>query len=124
MSDKPDFISLTAQRLHGMPNGWRWAKVNSHNKPEDYILVEGGVLTVWKRGPRKGTPRWPVKLDSIWMRRGEINQVSDEWERETGQCHRCGGDGQESVGWNKETGRKLRECRRCKGSGKSPQGTT
>ena len=124
MSDKPDFLNLTAQRIHGMPDGWRWRKVDSANKPEDFILVEGGITTVWKRGPRKGTARWPVKLDAIWMRRREIAQVSEAWERETGNCHQCGGGGQVSAGWNKETGRKLSQCRRCGGSGESPQGTT
>jgi hypothetical protein len=115
-----DLFNLTARRVHNMPEDWRWCRLNSHNKPEDFIEVEGAIPTgVFKSGPRKGRPKWPKELQTIWMRRRDMDRVAIEWEKETGKCHKCDGTGQEWAGWNKEEGRKTRKCDRCSGSGKA-----
>lgn len=43
------------------------------------------------------------------------------WEAETGNCFRCNGSGQESLGWSKAEGPRYRQCSRCGGTGKAPQ---
>ena len=34
-----DFWNLTAIRVHGMPEGWKWCSLDAHNKPEDFVLA-------------------------------------------------------------------------------------
>ena len=116
-----DFLQLTAERVHKVPKGWKWCKVDSHNKPDDFIEMQGAVTVgEYKSGPRKGRPKWPKELQTIWMRRSEIDRVAIEWEIEEGKCQKCYGAGQESVGWSKAEGTRYRKCQRCNGSGLPP----
>jgi hypothetical protein len=78
-------------------------------------------------GPTEGV-RIVVVDDNINWRNPETVLVDarDEaeekarFERETGKCHICGGDGQEWRGWDRETGHRWRACKRCSGTGAVP----
>lgn len=117
-----DFWNETAKRRHGKPAGWQWCSLDSHDKPEDFVKVEGacpdGVIS---RGPRKGRPRWPKTLEIVWIRRSEVEEVRNEFEEETGICSECFGEGQTVCRSAIQAGQLIREyraCRRCGGVGK------
>lgn len=116
-----DFFNMTAHRVHGMPEDWRWCQLDGHDKPEDFIEVKGSIpIGQFKSGPRKGRTKWPKELQTIWMRRREIDRVRDDWESENHTCHKCEGSGEECYGFSKHQGRKMRTCQRCNGTGKPP----
>ena len=117
-----DLFQLTAERVHKVPSGWRWCRLDSHKKPEGFIEMQGAIpIGEYKSGPRKGMPKWPSsdRLQTIWIQQSEVEAVAEQWESENGKCHKCEGSGQEWAGWSKGEGRKTRTCQRCKGSGKS-----
>lgn len=51
----------------------------------------------------------------------EEDEEKARFERESGKCHVCGGDGQEWRGWNRETGHRWRPCKRCGATGAAPE---
>jgi hypothetical protein len=117
----PDWYNLIAKE-RGMPEGWQWFQLDAIH---DGTLVTGAACNVvFKRGPRKGTPNWDKRDRTteakLSIAVAEISERMLLWERETGQCSRCGGDGQELAGWCVAEGHKTRTCGRCDGSGKAP----
>jgi len=127
----PDLYNLFAA-TQGVPEGWRWYEVRAvRQRAGDGVLIKGAVCTaVYSRGPRKGQTDWH-KLDRATVRElfatfAQLDAVRDTWERETGKCAKCGGDGQEveSVGTRAGvTHRTYRPCTRCDASGKAPAAT-
>ena len=114
-----DLFQLTLERVHKVPHGWRWCELDGHDKPEDFILVRGAIpVGEYKSGKKKGRTKWPKELQTIWLRRREMDQVACDWEQETGKCHRCDGSGQECCGWSVKDGKSYRQCSRCGGVGK------
>ena len=115
-----DLFNLTAVRVHNMPDGWRRCSVDCHKKPEDFIEVRGAIpVGVMKSGPRKGSAKWPKELQTLWMRRRNMDRTQIEWESETGQCFKCQGSGQEYRGWSRVEGEIHGPCSRCNATGKS-----
>jgi hypothetical protein len=116
-----DLFQLTAERVHKVPSGWRWCRLDSHNKPQGFIEMQGAIpIGEYKSGPRKGMPKWPNsdQLQTIWIQESEMNAVAEQWESETGKCHKCDGSGKTVASSHVVHGKTYRECKRCKGSGK------
>lgn len=115
----PDWYNLIAAD-RGKPEGWRWYSLQAVN---DSTIVEGGIpRSLVTRGPRKGLPNWtkPDAVSKMIVSPADVLARKLRFEAETGNCHQCGGVGQEFKGWSKEAGRLTRECRRCRGNGKAP----
>lgn len=98
-----DFFNLTAIRVHGKPQGWRWYTLDSHEMPEDFIKIEGGSS--------------PCDLETIWIRERELDETRELWERESGKCSECLGSGKTLASWSKRNGETFRQCKRCEGTG-------
>ena len=115
-----DLMELCARRKIGMPDTWqafRWQRKG------DYIIVTGAVVTeTFKRGPRKGRPKWsardPETEMPVTVHDGEFSAFKLAWEAETGLCHRCQGTGKVMKSWSVADGTTYRECDVCSGTGK------
>jgi hypothetical protein len=122
----PDLYQLFAA-TQGVPEGWRWYSLNAvgESRTQGGVLITGAVCTeTITRGLRKGEPNWK-KRDRATERElfatfSQLDAVRDQWERDTGKCASCGGDGQESAGWIRRTGTLYRPCTRCNATGKAP----
>ena len=123
----PDFWNMIAVE-RGMPEGWRWWSIQTigdRKAPREHAaaMVKGGVpVARFASGKRKGEINWAKatsKAEMVITFR-DLDERMARWERETGNCKTCGGDGQELAGWSAAEGSRTRECRRCKGSGKAP----
>lgn len=130
----PDFYNLIAHE-RGMPAEWQWYSLIVKPEPpwpgnerpareHCFVLVRGAVCAVfYQRGPRAGHKNW-TKRDKatdveIVIGRVEYDERTMRWERETGMCKDCGGDGQELWSVGRE-GTKTKPCQRCGASGRAP----
>lgn len=118
----PDWINMLA-RERGQPEGWSWYRLESIGEGDDAhraILIKGAVPgAVYKSGPRKGKTNWAKATHQadIVITAADVQARAQRWEGDTGNCHKCGGDGVEACGMG-PAGVKTRPCPRCKGAGK------
>ncbi len=115
-----DFGEIIA-RIKCAPVPENWGIVEWQRCGKDAIIYRGAEYTFFSKGPRKGKKKWGKKRPE-WecvITSFEIEQKELEFEKETGKCKRCGGDGQMWVGWKIGEGNKFKTCKRCLGSGKS-----
>lgn len=127
MKDRPT-LENHARELLKMPLNWKAFRFK--RMPEDAVdtthtLVTGAVcLHVYASGPRKGGTNWskrdPSTERSVIISDAESASYRLLWEETTGNCHKCGGDGQEWTSWHHITGHAHAPCRRCNATGKSP----
>lgn len=121
----PDFWSMYARETYGLPDGWRWIRIEAKDgKPgqrlsELFGAVPDGV--VYKSGPRKGQLNLKRRHDerTFIIDMADLEKFERRWELSTGNCSECGGGGQTLNGWNRETGAKYGACARCGGNGKA-----
>jgi len=124
MTDKIDFWNVVARQKLGIPN-WEWCISEALGDwktpgPCD-LLLEGGVPTrTYTRGPRKGRHDWRgVPRTKLVVTPAEIKAAHAAYERETGNCARCQGEGLVVNGWSAATGTSYRDCRGCDATGKA-----
>ena len=124
MKEMPDFYNLIA-RQRGVPEGWHWYSLNVVGDIKDRanggILVKGAICTaVYKSGPRKGQPNWSKRTDEreFLITTRDYDAAMAAWEAETGNCSRCGGDGQELASAS-SAGSTYRACRKCNATGRA-----
>jgi hypothetical protein len=116
MSDRPS-LEAHARELLDMPPEWRAFRWEAKGRG---VLVEGAIpLAVYKRGPRKGKPKWNPRTDesAIVVLDNMHTEWLAQWESRTGKCHACAGSGQEWAGWSLTTGVSYRPCQRCGATG-------
>lgn len=118
----PDIYNRVARRLHGLSEDWRWYSLE---RIGGGTLVKGAVCTaVYTRGKLKGETNWSKRdLSTEFTLVVTPEQYEAErldWERETGKCVDCGGDGKEFAGWRRDVGALHRPCKRCSASGTAP----
>lgn len=122
MSDVVEKPTLEAQarELLEMPPAWRLYRWEVKGAG---VLVEGAVpLGIFKRGPRKGQPKWrPCEKEAaiVILNKQRIAWLT-EWESKTGKCSECAGTTQEWAGWDHKTGVSYRPCTRCDATGIAP----
>lgn len=122
----PDLYQLFAA-TQGVPEGWRWYSLRAvgESRAAGGVLIKGTVCTeTVAHGPRKGEPNLK-KRDKATERElfatfAQIDACRDQWERDTGKCAKCGGDGQETASVSVRDGKTYRPCTRCKATGKAP----
>lgn len=115
---RPDQWNLTAHRVYGKPKEWAWCSLDAMDVPPGFVKVTGAVPSgVVKSGARKGRPKFPKELETIWMKHSDIAGVKADWERETGRCCECWGTGGTVVSASVSEGTRYRRCRKCGGSG-------
>lgn len=109
--------NVARRKLHPLPDGWevsKWERVGP-----DATLFSGCVPGVFASGPRKGEKKWGQDTHECVVTDSEVSAEELRYEAEAGNCHACGGDGQEWSGWSAAEGNKFRTCRRCGGDGKA-----
>lgn len=121
----PDWYNLIALE-RGLPEGWTWYSLSvlgGPKAPREHaaLMVKGGVPGPrFKSGKNKGEINWSKAGDRLQMviTFRDLDARMERWERETGKCHKCGGDGRELAGHSVTNGATMRECSRCKGRGR------
>jgi hypothetical protein len=104
-----------ASRKINAPAGFQWF---AWEVVGDGVLMTGCVSTgTVTRGPNKGRPRYDGERVKCFVSRREVAEEEARFERETGKCGNCGGDGQEFARWSAAHGTEWRTCRRCEGTG-------
>jgi hypothetical protein len=111
--------------------GPEWAVFRWEAIPEAKgSMLTGAVAPPLLSGKRKGRPNWK-KLDKSTERRvfithDEADAYMLAWERETGKCARCQGEGKQIAGWSRDEGARYRQCGVCGGNGLAlmPKGAT
>lgn len=76
-----------------LPSEWQACIWNSHDVPEGYVKIKGGV-PVGKT--KKGRTKWAAmaKLDTHFVADADFDTWLLEWEKRTGICSRCEGRGE------------------------------
>lgn len=116
-----DVWDLAAIKV-GLP-GWvayQWKRADGGS-----IVVGCVPLVLFKSGPRKGKPNYskpaPGSLRTVIVTDADMDAHAKQYEEITGLCFNCHGSGQVNVGWSRETGPKMADCKCCKASGKINQ---
>lgn len=109
-----------ARRKCHAPEGFevfKWEAIGS-----DAVSLTGGIPRIITRGPRKGKKTWnKCIVTTEIVTKSEADAEQDKYEKETGRCGECMGEGKLLSGWSRDSGYTYRECSRCKGSGKADE---
>lgn len=97
-------------------DSWEWFRFEKIGAD---ILVEGCETRKKTRGKNKGERVWFGSKLKVIVTASEMDAERIAYERETGNCSQCCGDGQEWAGWNRAIGNHYRPCHRCGGTGKA-----
>ena len=116
----PDIHAITARRVHNLPDDWHPRIYGCLDRDLGFYLVGAVPIGTYSRGPRKGRPKLPPlrELQRVVITPKEVQETREQWERETGMCHRCGGSG-EVVAIVSRDGTTYRPCSLCNGTGKA-----
>ena len=119
-----------ARELVGMNADWslyRFEAVGNPNEPPMIYRLRGAVAPPFKSGPRKGKPNWskkdPATDKEVCDSAADHRAWGAAWERRTGLCSRCGGEGRTLASSGRD-GKTYRDCRECGGNGKTRRETT
>ena len=106
-------------------------KANNHNPDWDMgslevITNDATLVKCYKtetvtKGKNKGKKKYVGPPTIIVITRAEIAEEEANYEKTTGQCHRCYGKGEVPHSWSKDEGSKSKPCPRCKGTGYAPK---
>lgn len=102
-----------ARELLGMPPEWDAYQFQTIStigatsiKKAELFIVIGAVAPVKTRGKHKGTPNWskadPATKRTAYFTPAEHDVWTAEWERKTGKCAACYGEG-----------KRLIDCKKC-----------
>ena len=119
-----DFITLAARRKKSLPQDYsvsRWQRID-----EDGYLVEISKTRILTKGARKGRLTWRdtkgKRLSEVvetLITFDDIKREKDIFEKETGRCRECFGNGMRIVGWSVIDGNRTEKCKYCEGTGNS-----
>ena len=116
MGKRIDFGEIVAKKkLSPLPENWEiyaWELCGP-----DAVIYTGSEC---KRGPRSGKRQWYGQKQSAVVTKAEWDAAAKEYERATGFCWVCGGDGQAWKGWSRKDGDYFEFCKKCNGTGKAP----
>ena len=110
-----------ARESAGMPEAWvawKYEAIRDEKNECIAIKVTGAVCPTIQRGKRKGSPNFG-KADGatnrvVTLGMSSHNQWCDDWEKRTGKCQECLGDGQVFKSWDRVNGVQYKPCQRCK----------
>lgn len=89
-----------------------------HKHGTDLNVVKTSRWRISKRGPSKGQRiYYGPFINVVYVVDSEIKAEIARFERETGKCHKCGGDGLEWSGWSHDKGTEWRPCGTCEATG-------
>ena len=121
-----ELLEENARAKAGMGEDWfpySYKVMPGHPQPMEFAEIIGAVAPLKTRGKNKGAHNWsqldPATKRTVYITVAENEAFVKEWEKKTGLCANCKGDGQEWCGWGRDTGNRFRTCEKCKGEGKS-----
>ena len=128
---RPDFYSEYARNKFGVSEEWSWFRLElvgplerGASKALQATVVTGAVAPKKTRGKYAGDHDWKKRDRATELRFSvgvlDMDAFKEQWERDTGNCSNCGGEGQELWSWSATEGTKYRPCSRCNGSGNPP----
>jgi hypothetical protein len=89
----------------------------------DAFLIKGGIPRLLKSGPRKGQKTWDAKsATKLIVTKIEVAAERARYERETGNCSNCFGEGKVTASarmQGTEVIRTYRPCPNCSATGKA-----
>lgn len=119
-------LEMHAREMLGMSQAWgafRFKAMPQEAGKVLYYEVTGAVAPLVSKGSCKGNRNWkrrdratervaniPVADHDAWTR---------EWERQTGKCSNCVGEGKVMARWHYKEGMTYKTCPICLGSGKA-----
>jgi hypothetical protein len=119
-----DFMSLAARRKASLPDDYfvsSWEMIDK----ETYLISISKTKRL-TRGKRKGQLVWrdnKKKMFSEAVRTiitlDDYNRERSLYEKETGKCYGCSGNGMEFAGVSVDEGERVKLCRRCGGNGEA-----
>lgn len=116
-----DLYAEHAKEKAHLPANWRIYKWECFPKGGDetiYVAVTGAVCEHFKAGERKNERNWKLRDKNtertVNLPCGEHEAWKLEWEKRTGKCSRCTGDGEVLESWSVANGVKNRPCPKCK----------
>lgn len=83
------------------------------------VLVKGSETYTKTSGKNKGRKGWRGTVSTVIVTPEDEREEERIFEQETGNCHQCGGDGQEWAKWTRDAGNQYKTCTRCSGTGKA-----
>lgn len=109
-------IDKIAQRKSGIEE---WEACSWEKLDGDDCLVTGGIPRLIKSGKNKGRKTWRDSSITIFcVTKEELSDERKRYEKETGLCSYCFGDGKTIKSWNVKTGTEYKDCNNCNGTGK------
>lgn len=123
-----DFWNLICREKRGAPEGWQWSRLEAIGdgpRAQVSTLVKGYVHNGarFKSGKRTGQLRpnsaVPGTERAFVIPFPEFDAFRIEWERRTGKCFECEGNGDVVQGYSVERGATYRACSRCSGTGRA-----
>lgn len=120
MGFSPNFTEIIARRKLGVGDEWRCAKWTRVGRTPD-LVVTLGIPRILTRGPHKGSPSYsgsPFKECVVTDQEDRAERAA--FERNSGKCVLCGGDGQQFTQWSRAHGNKFSPCQRCNATGAAP----
>lgn len=116
---RPDFYSMHARKLLGLPESWCWFRLNGVELSPGRTAVEvtGAIPSVaFKSGKRKGELNWKKAVSKATVTIIDSDHLAfiRAWEESTGLCSNCGGSGKELARWHHIEGETMRPCSKCK----------
>lgn len=84
----------------------------------DAMTVRGGIPRIRTRGKNKGHKWWDKIGDPVVVTDAEARTERENWERTTGKCGECVGEGKVLIGWSAKEGTRFDACKTCGGTGR------
>lgn len=117
-----ELIVLMVREIANLPDNWHahtWMMNHADEFNEASMSISGAVAPIGKRTKR---PNFN-KLDKSTARtftvpKSKYEAWVAEWEKRTGKCCGCMGEGKELASYSRRDGATYRPCGQCKGSGK------
>lgn len=120
-------LEIHAREALGKPPEWKLTTYQSlpmDSRESTHFQLTGSIPSkvLFKSGPNKGKPNWKFSTDkeTVIFSRDDHRAWEDAWEKRTGSCRDCGGDGQALSGYSSATGDRYRPCTRCARGKASP----
>jgi len=113
-------VAVATRKMGDIPN-FVWFAWECLDDADGGVMLTGCVSSgLVTKGKRKGRPRYDGERKRVVVTDAEWLAEKERFERETGKCSECGGDGKVLVRWDHIAGTTYGACFQCKGTGSLP----